>query len=201
MRSIHLIWVLLSIGLSQTVKAHDISLLSGFYRKEEVQNSIGRSEISLGARYALRPAADQQWFVRAEIASVSYSGTNAPDGATNFRLGGGKLFFIKKWANDIRAYLAWDANFISARNVDNVTTETETAGLLYGGHSGFRFDLTKAFYFETDFQLFESALTQTVTVRNRGATPPSEVETKKTEIYMQTFTGIEDLRFGLGYIF
>lgn len=195
-----LIW--LGIAPSQLSFAHDLSLLSGFYRSDKLENGPESTEISFGARYALRPAKDQsQWFVRGEVASLSYSGPNAPEGATNFLLGGGKLYYIKKMASDIRSYLAWEASFLSRKDQAGGGSELESSGLLYAGHAGFRFDMNKGFYFEIDAQLFESALIATETTRDATATPAVESKRKRMEVYLESFSGVEDLRFGLGYVF
>ncbi len=202
MRCFHHVWTLLLLAVTTQAGAHDLSLLSGFYRSSKIDPGLGQSEISIGTRYALKPSADQsQWFIRAKITSVSYSGDNAPDGGLNLELGGGKLYFLKKFSSDIRSYIAWDVYFLNSKVAENNTTEVESNGLLYGGHAGFRFDLSKALYFDVDAKLFESALTAKTTTRNTAVTPAEEKERSQTEIYVQSFTGLDAVTLGLGYLF
>ncbi len=200
MRRIQALIATALICLGPKVYADEISLLSGFYDSQENDPGIKAQTISLGGRYglAMNPEEKSFWFIDGGLSSTSYSGDNAPDSATGFRLGAGQKYFFKNFTKSIHSYLTWAAGFVS-ENSSDATTDTETQGLYYAGSGGFRFDFTKTIYFEIDARFFESLLTGSTkrTVTATGVT----AETKRTQLLVDTFSGADSLSFGVGMIF
>jgi hypothetical protein len=108
---------------------------------------------------------------------------------------------MRGFGSGVRSYLSWLAAFRNEQTSPNETTEIESSGLFYAGAAGFRFDFSPSFFLDIQATLFESALmaTDTTKVTVGGAT--EETETKRTEIYVDSFGGVDDVSFGVGLEF
>jgi hypothetical protein len=190
--------LLVFLGFSGSAFASEVSLLSGFYRSTD-DPGLKSSTISLGGRYGFTPSEDRTfWFLDLGISSTSYSGDNAPDGASGVTVGGGQKYFFRNFGKAIHTFLAWSAGFRSETNAD-ATTKTESSGIYYAANGGFRFDFTKTLFMDIEAQFFNSSLMGSrKTTTNPGGI---QTESKITELQADTFTGADSLRFGVGYIF
>lgn len=188
------------VGSSVPAFADELSLLSGVFRSQEDDPGFKRQEISLGGRYGfeMAPEARDNWFIEARLASVSYSGDNPPDDSTDITVGGGQVYYFRKFGKGIRSFLSWFAGINKASEAA-VGTKTETTGLVYSGNAGFRFDFSKSIFVDVEAILFTSALQETrkTTTTATGV----ETETKRTELFADTFSGSDSLRFGVGMVF
>ncbi|MFK7823076.1 MAG: hypothetical protein AB8G05_02905 [Oligoflexales bacterium] len=182
---------------SFSAMADDLSLLSGVYRSSEIDGGISETETSIGARYGLKIFSKAQWFVQARLTSTSYSGDNAPDGASGFEVGGGQKYFYRSFSSRIVPYLSWLGLFSSASSA-NATTETSTQGIFYGGQVGLKFVFDKSFFVDFESSLFLSALNSTSTVKNIGT--GDEVKTTRTELYVDTIGEVQNMVVSLGYV-
>jgi hypothetical protein len=190
---------MLLMGFSASAFAEEVSLLSGFYRSQDDSPGFKQQTLSLGGRYGFLPAEDHHfWYVDAEVRSTSYSGDNAPDGASGILLGAGQKYFFRNFGKAIHTFLAWSAGFRSATSSD-ATTKTESSGLYYAGNGGFRFDFTKTLFMDMEAQLFNSSLVGTTKTTTQPA--GTTAESKVTELQVDTFSGVDSLRFGVGMIF
>lgn len=200
MRCRNLLVLMILLPFAPTVYADEVSLLSGFYNSTENDPGIKAQTISLGGRYGLAMNLESKyfWFVDAGVSSTTYSGDNAPDSANGFRIGGGQKYFFKNFTKSIHTFLAWAAGYRSESSGDNAS-ETKSSGIYYAGSGGFRFDFTKSIFFDIEAQFFNSSLMgSTKTTTNATGT---SVETKTTQLQVDTFSGTDGLVFGLGMIF
>lgn len=190
---------MLLMGISGPAFADEVSLLSGFYRSQDDSPGFKQQSLSLGGRYGLQPTEDRRfWFLDADVRSTSYSGDNAPKGASGFQLGAGQKFFFRNFGKAIHTFLAWSAGYQSDSSA-NATTETKASGIYYAGNGGFRFDFSKTFFMDMEAQFFSSSLLRTTkTTTNPGGVT---TESKVTELQVDTFAGADSLRFGVGMIF
>lgn len=192
--------LLLLLGSSGPAFADELSLLSGFFRSQEDDPGLKRQEISLGGRYglALNTETRSLWFVEARLASISYSGDNPPDDATDLTLGGGQVYFFRNYGKAIHTFLSWFAGLQTSSSATG-NTSTESTAIVYGGNAGFRFDFSKKIFVDMEANLVTSALTRSTKTKTDAT--GAETESKATELYVDSFSGTESLRFGVGYIF
>ncbi len=187
--------------VSSTALAANLSLVSGFYKKSEPDAGFGTSQVSLGARLGFGASQNKQWYGEARFGSVSYSGDGAPDGSTTISIGGGQYYFLRSFGSGVRSYLSWLVGYLNEESELNATSKTKSSGLFYGGNAGFRFDLSSSFFFDLNANLFESALMATDTTEVTAGGTSSKSETKRTELYMDSFGGVDDLTFSVGIEF
>ncbi len=193
--------ILILSFFSGSAQATDLSLISGFYKKSAPDVGNGSSQFSLGARLGFGSSQQsRQWFAQANFASTSYSGDGAPAGETSLALGGGQIYFLKNFGG-ARSYLSWLLAFQNNETSNTNVTKLKSSGLFYGGNAGFRFDLSKDFFLDLNAQLFTSALVATDTVETSAGGTTTKTETKRTEIYLDTLGGVNDLTIGLGLEF
>lgn len=192
--------LLLLLGSSAPAFADELSLLSGLFRSQEDDPGFKRQEISIGGRYGFEidQEARTNWFLEARIASVSFSGDNPPDDSTDITAGAGQVHYFRKFAKGIQSYLSWFAGVRSSSSAD-VGTKTESTGLVYAGNAGFRFDFSKTVFLDLEANLFTSALQETT--KTTTTATGVETESKRTELFADTFSGVDSLRFGVGMYF
>jgi hypothetical protein len=191
---------LLGAFCSSTVNAQEISLLSGFYRSEETDNTGTdggkKSTISLGARYSDHITARLHWFGEGELILRNY-GKNAagvaPSNSSGLIVGGGVRHYFGKLGDHFATYATAGGRYKSEKDgkyVGNSASTTEVNGLYYGAGFGMRLYLGSQFFCDFEVPFFESALfaTETVTTETSagGNVTKTDVETKKTELYISS---------------
>ena len=186
--------ILMCGAFAPVLTAEEVSLVSGFYRSSEVDGGIGQSEISLGGRYGLDPEDKGFWFFQGSITQTSYSGDNAPDSGSGFRIGGGKRYLQPKLSKRLTPYLAWVVEIASDKQGDQ-NQQTESTGVFYSGQVGLRLLLSGDFFVDLEAILFQSALTATTKVTDNNG---NEVETSRTELYVDSFSSFNDVVVSLG---
>ena len=199
MRFVYASLLLGLLGISSSLYAHEVSLLSGFYNSAENTPGFKQQTVSVGGRYGLSDDESRNfWFVDAGFSSTSYSGDNAPDGGTGLTLGGGQMYFLRNFGKFIHSFISWSAGYESGNSADT-NSKTESSGIYYAGNAGFRFDFSKSLFIDIEAQLFRSSLTRNVKTTN--TTSDTTQETDSIEVYAKTFSGADSLKFGLGMKF
>jgi len=199
MRLTYSLILLMLAGISSSLYADEVSLLSGFYRSQDNSPGLAQKTISLGGRYGLEPNEEKRfWFFDLNVSSTSYSGDAAPDSSTGIEIGAGQQFFFRNFSKATHSFLAWSAGFKSASSADD-DSKRESSGIYYRADAGFRFDFSKTFFVDVAARLFDSSLTNTET--DKPFAGGAETKTKVTELQMDTFSGADSLKFGVGMVF
>lgn len=193
----------LVVGLlfAGTAHAGEISVVSGLYKNKKIKGGWGESHMEVGMRYA-EPLDDTiHWFGQGNITLRSYSGTGAPDDSTSLDLLGGVRFYFPAFSVAVTPFISTYGGY-KAESYMRGANQVEESGLFYYGSAGFRFNIDRSFFIDTEAELFESALfaTETEDVPASGTTPASENKTTRTEIYVSTQAPVT-LKVGVGLRF
>lgn len=198
---------------SHTSFADDLSLISGIYKSEDVDNGVESSELSVGGRYVMNQNPDYYdlaFYAQGSMAIKSYSGTNSPSNSTDITLEGGARYYFRPITETLIPYGSAGIGLMNKTVVtDSDSTKTETReynGIIYNASFGLHLTLDDNFFIEFETQLFQSNLfmnekEEQITTVNGNTTTTKTDERSKTELFGDTQGAFNSTTIGFGMVF
>ncbi len=204
--------VLAGTVVASDAQAADVTMVSGFYQKEnqkidgKTKGSI--SKISLGGRFSDDLNTNTAWIGEGDLNMRSYTasgGVPTPDNSVGLTVGGGVRYYFKPIATAVVPYaaaMAWIKNDKEASYTDTGYTQTSTSGVFYGANAGIRAGLGDNFFVELELPFFQSPLfsvTKTEKVDQIGGSKSTATdENTETALFVQSSARLMDARLGVG---
>ena len=208
-----------SLLCTSPLVAAEISVLSGVFQSAETEtnndNKIGETTLEVGGRYSTDTVDRYNWMIEALLRTTKHDapkGSADPDDDNSFSIGVGRRFYFLNMSENIRPLFQMRAglNNTSSGSSTSVTTgttttvstvEKESTSLYYAADAGFRFDVSPDFFYEIEVPLFQSSLYGVEKESNGNGTTKVETKTRRTDLYVRTYSPLTSARFGVGMRF
>ncbi len=199
--------------------ASEISLLSGVFQSSETEtnndNKTGETTLEVGGRYSTDTVDRYSWLIEAMLSTTKYDapkGSADPDDDNSFSIGIGRRFYFLNMSENIRPLFQMRAGLVNKSSGTTVTTTTgttttvtvaekESTSLFYAADAGFRFDVSPDFFYEIEVPLFESSLYGVEKQSSGDGSTKVETKTRRTDLYIRTYSPLTSARFGVGMRF
>ena len=195
--------------------AAEISVLSGIFESAETEtnndNKIGETTLEVGGRYATDVVERYNWMIEVLLRTTKYDapkGRPDPDDDNSFSVGAGRRFYFLNMSENIRPLFQMRAglNNASSSKTTNTgaaisTTKKESTSLYYAADAGFRFDVSPDFFYEIEVPLFQSSLYGIEKQSSGDGAAKVETKTRRTDLYVRTYSPLTSARFGVGMRF
>lgn len=204
-----------SLLCTPSLIAAEISVLSGVFQSAETEtnndNKIGETTLEVGGRYATDTVERYNWMIEVLLRTTKHDapkGSPDPDDDNSFAVGAGRRFYFQNMSESVRPLFQMRAglnNSSSSQTTGSGTTistaKKESTSLYYAADAGFRFDVSPDFFYEIEVPLFQSSLYGIDKQSTGEGATKVETKTRRTDLYVRTYSPLTSARFGVGMRF